>query len=225
MPQTIPRPTPPHAPADLQPVAESRLGAALYGPVIWLGERLGMAARRRKLLAAAHGRVLELGAGTGLNLRRYPSEGIEELVLTEPGGAMAARIDTSRFPGTAPVRLLDARAEALPFPDASFDTVVSTLVLCTVAEPALAVAEARRVLRPGGRLLFLEHVRSETARWARWQDRLAGPWATFAEGCQCNRDTLATIAAELEVEAAETASWGGMVPVVRPLVIGAALAS
>lgn len=167
--------------------------------------------------------MLEIGAGTGLNLRHYP-EGIEELVLAEPGAAMASHIDTARYRGDAPVSRVDARAEALPFPDASFDTVVSTLVLCTVADPRLAVAEARRVLRPGGRLLFLEHVRSESAWLGRWQDRLAPGWAAFAEGCQCNRETLPTIAAELRVDSVESRKWRGMAPVVRPLIVGTAVA-
>lgn len=224
MPETIPRPQLHRPVADLDPVVESSFGAAIYGPFLWLGERLGMAARRRRLLATAHGRVLELGAGTGLNLRHYPATGIKELVLTEPGAAMAAHIDTSRFRGEAPVRLVGARAEALPFPDESFDTVVATLVFCTVADPELAVAEARRILRPGGRLLFCEHVRAASPRLSRWQDRLADGWADFAEGCRCNRETLPTIEARFRLDSVESASWRGMVPLVSPLAVGEAVA-
>src|SRR6478735_533455 len=107
-------------------VAESRFTAALYDPFLWLSERLGMAARRRELLAEARGAVLEIGAGTGLNLRHYPA-GLEELVLVEPGQPMADRIDRARAPHGVPTRLVRAPAEQLPFPEASFDTVVSTL--------------------------------------------------------------------------------------------------
>ena len=92
-------------------------------------------------------------------------------------------------------RSSQAPAEDLPFEDASFDTVVFTLVLCTVPDPAAALAEAARVLRPGGKLLFVEHVRSEDAGLARWQDRLEKPWRFLADGCHCNRDTVATIEA------------------------------
>src|SRR3954469_9228356 len=110
--------------------------AFIYDLTLALGERRGMAARRRDLLASARGRVLELGAGTGLNLRHYP-DGVD-LVLSEPDPAMRARL--KRRAGSA-VPVVDAGAERLPFPDDSFDTVVSTLVLCTVADPDAALAE------------------------------------------------------------------------------------
>src|SRR6476620_432594 len=112
-------------------VIDSRLGAALYNPVTSLAERLGMAARRRELLARARGAVLEVGAGTGLNLPHYPN-GLDRLVLVEPAARMGERIDLGSAPGGLDPRLVHAPAEELPFPDASFDTVVSTLVLCTV---------------------------------------------------------------------------------------------
>jgi len=97
-------------------VAESRFNAALYEPFLWLGERLGMAARRRELLAEARGAVLEIGAGTGLNLRHYPA-GLEKLVLVEPGEPMADHIDLSRAPAGVPTKLVRAPAEDLPFGD------------------------------------------------------------------------------------------------------------
>jgi len=121
-----------------------------------------------------------------------------------------------------PVSLVQARAEELPFADDSFDTVVSTMVLCTVSDVDASLAEITRVLRPGGRLLFIEHVRSDSARLARWQDRLAGPWAAFAEGCRCDRDTLPAIASRMELTRVERDTWKGMTFVVRPLVIGEA---
>jgi SAM-dependent methyltransferase len=204
-------------------VAGSRFTAALYDPFVWLGERLGMAARRQELLAAARGAVLEIGAGTGLNLRHYPA-GLEKLVLAEPGEAMAARIDLSEAPEDVPAKLVSAPAERLPFAEASFDTVVSTLVLCTVAEPNRAVSEVARVLRPGGRLLFLEHVGAESGWRRALQRRSARPWAAFADGCRCDRPTLATIEAQLRLDSVESGSWRGMPAIVKPLVWGSALA-
>jgi len=196
-----------------------RVNAALYDPFLWLGKRLGMRDRRRDLLAGAHGRVLEIGAGTGLNLSHYP-DAVEELVLAEPDAGMAARIDAAAAPVRASV--VTSPAEELPFEDASFDTVVSTMVLCTVEDLEAALGEIRRVLKPGGRLLFVEHVRSDSPRLARWQDRLAGPWAGFAAGCRCDRPTLERISERFRVESVERGTWRGMPAVVHPLVIGEA---
>lgn len=213
------------APASEAPieVADSKFGAAIYEPFLWLGERLGMADRRARLLTRARGRVLEIGAGTGLNLRHYPPTGIEELVLAEPATAMAAKIDLTRC-GTASgsVSIVNAPAERLPFADDSFDTVVSTMVLCTVTDPEQTLTEISRVLRPGGKLLFCEHVESDSRALAAFQRRLARPWAAFAEGCRCDRRTVATIARLMRLGATERDSWRGMAPLVRPLVIGSA---
>jgi SAM-dependent methyltransferase len=202
-------------------VAESRFTAALYNPFLWLSERLGMAARRRQLLAEARGAVLEIGAGTGLNLRYYLA-GLDELVLVEPGEPMADRIDLSRAPDGVPTKLVRAPAEQLPFADGSFDTVVSTLVLCTVSDPARAISEVTRVLKPGGRLLFCEHVEADPG-WRRGlQRRSVRPWAAFADGCRCDRPTLATIESQLRVESVERGRWRGMPAIVKPLVWGSA---
>src|SRR3954470_11804976 len=152
----------------------AHIEARIYDPFVALGERRGMASRRRALLALARGRVLELGAGTGLNLAHYPAE-TGELVLTEPDSAMCARLARRVARSGRDATGGAARAEALPFPDGAFDTVVSTLVLCTVEDPDAAVREVRRVLAPGGRLLFVEHVRASAPRLARWQDRLSRP--------------------------------------------------
>lgn len=205
-------------------VGGSRFTATVYDPFLWWGETRGMRARRRRLLSAARGRVLEIGAGTGLNLRHYP-DGIGELVLAEPYEPMTDRLERRRSRSGRAARIVAAPAEALPFEDGSFDTVVSTMVLCTVTDPERAVAEVRRVLRPGGRLLFCEHVRSDSARMARWQDRLANAWARLADGCRCNRDLLATISSQLENTTVERSRWRGMPPLVHPLVLGAASAS
>src|SRR5437764_4969074 len=127
--------------------------------------------RRRALLEQARGRVLEIGGGTGANLPFY-GPGVDELVITEPEEPMARRLERKLEGYSLPVQLVRTLAEQLPFEDESFDVVVATLVLCTVDDPARALGEARRVLKPGGRLLFLEHVRSDDPKLARWQDRL-----------------------------------------------------
>jgi SAM-dependent methyltransferase len=215
-PETSPRP-----PVE---AVDSRMGAALYNPFTWFGERRGMARRRRDLLADARGAVLEIGAGTGLNLRHYPA-GLEQLVLTEPATWMGGHIDLGRAPDGVPTRLERAPAEELPFADASFDTVVSTLVLCTVSDPGRAVDEVARVLRPGGRLLFLEHVRAEPGWRRALQRRSVRPWAAFADGCQCDRETLGTIEARMRIESVERGAWKGMPAIVKPLIWGKAVAA
>jgi SAM-dependent methyltransferase len=203
-------------------VPGSRFFSLIYDPFLWWAERAGMAERRRVLLASARGSVLELGAGTGLNLRHYPDD-LDRLVLAEPGGHMARRLRKRLDRLGRQAELVRAPAEALPFDDGTFDTVVSTLVLCTVEDPEGALAEIGRVLRPGGSLLFLEHVRSENRRLARWQDRLHGPWRSFAEGCNCNRPTLELLRrAGFEQSGPDRARWRRMPPIVRPLVCGRA---
>ncbi|HWT95799.1 MAG TPA: class I SAM-dependent methyltransferase [Solirubrobacteraceae bacterium] len=202
----------------------ARTFAALYDPVCLLGERRGMAARRRALLAGARGRVLEIGAGTGLNLPHLPA-GVAALTLTEPAPEMARRLRTRVAERGVATEVVETGAEALPFADGSFDTVVSTLVLCTVPDPAAAVAEVRRVLAPGGALLFLEHVRAqEGSRVQRWQDRLERPWAVVGAGCRCNRDTLALLRDAFPHTHAREKRWRGAPPIVRPLVVGEARA-
>lgn len=200
----------------------SRTFAALYDPVLWVGERAVMRGHRRELLRQARGRTVELGSGTGLNLPHYPAE-LDELILTEPDGPMIARLERRLRRSGRAARVIAAPAERLPFDDGSVDTVVSTLVLCTVDAPDVALREVARVLRPDGQLLFIEHVRADSARLAAWQDRLAEPWRRFAEGCRCNRATVELIrAGELEVEQLREASWRGMPVIVRPLVAGRA---
>jgi ubiquinone/menaquinone biosynthesis C-methylase UbiE len=155
-------------------------------------ERAGMAEVRRSLLGAAGGRVLEIGAGTGLNFRHYPPD-VTEVMATEPDPYMLRRARTAAATASVRIEVIRAAAESLPFDDDGFDTAVGTLVLCNVQDPPAALAELRRVLRPGGRLLFFEHVRSERPAHARWQDRLERPWGWVAGGCHPNRDTVANL--------------------------------
>jgi ubiquinone/menaquinone biosynthesis C-methylase UbiE len=198
--------------------------AGFYDSVLWLGERSGMQERRRRLLERAQGRTLEIGAGTGLNLPFYP-EHVDDLVVLEPQRKMAVGLEhrADRLGRTPEVVI--APAEDLPFPDDSFDTVVSTLVLCTVDDLERAVQEVGRVLRPGGQFLFLEHVRAASPRLQRWQDRLHGPWRLFADGCHCNRDTMAVLESTMDVGPVETGRWHRMPPIVHPLVAGSAAAA
>ena len=209
----------------LDPISDSRpwarVFAAIYDPFLWIGERAGMRRHRHDLLTQARGRTLEIGSGTGLNLARYPDD-LDGLVLAEPDPSMRKRLQTAVRRGEHKARVIDAPAEQLPFADASIDTVVSTLVLCTVNAPDLALREIGRVLRPNGQLLFIEHVRSDSPLLARWQDRLARPWQRFAEGCRCNRATLELMnACGFQLEA-RPAAWRAMPPIIRPLAIGRA---
>lgn len=208
------------AEAAAELVPGSGFTARLYDPVLWLGERTGLARWRERTIRPARGSVLEIGAGTGLNLARYPA-GIGHLVLTEPDRHKADRL-RARAGARARPQVVRAPAEILPFPDGTFDTVVATLVLCTVADPAAAIAEVARVLKPDGQLLFLEHVRAD-GRLGRIQDRLERPWMRLADGCHCNRRTVELLrAGGLEVEVTATADRFTMPPVARPIVSGIA---
>jgi ubiquinone/menaquinone biosynthesis C-methylase UbiE len=199
-----------------------RVFAAMYDRMLAATERDGLAAHRRELLTQASGDVIEVGGGTGANLQYY-GEGVKNLVVTEPEQPMLKRLEAharDRRPGT---KVLRAPAEDLPFEDATFDTAIATLVLCTVDDQPRAVRELHRVLRPGGRLLFIEHVRSADPKLARWQDRMLWLNTRVAHGCHCNRDTLATIrAAGFEVTEVEDDELKHAPPFVRPLIVGAA---
>lgn len=178
-----------------------RVFAALYDRLNGAMERGWMGERRSRLLAGARGEVLEIGGGTGANLPHYRD--VERVTVSEPDPFMRAKLRPKLSGVRVPVEVSDAGAEMLPFPDASFDAVVSTLVLCTVPERDAALVEIRRVLRPGGRLLFIEHVRAE-GRAARWQDRIEPVWRRLLAGCHPNRDTVAAIrAAGFEIESLE----------------------
>jgi ubiquinone/menaquinone biosynthesis C-methylase UbiE len=200
-----------------------RIFAAGYDAFTGVAERAGLAERRHALLRQARGATLELGAGTGVNIEHYPPE-VTDLVLTEPDEYMANKLRRRLATAGRTAEVFEVSAERLPFEDQRFDTVVGTLVLCTIPHPTGALAEAARVLKPGGRLLFLEHVRAESPRLARWQDRLHTPWFYFGAGCNCNRPTLRTIeASPLRVQSVEHAEMPKAVPIVKPMIIGAAI--
>lgn len=169
-----------------------RLFAALYDRMGRAAERGWLGERRAALLSGARGEVLEIGGGTGANLPHYRD--VERVTIAEPDPFMRAKLWPKLENAHVAVEVSDAGAEALPFADDSFDVVVATLVLCTVPDQGAALQEIRRVLRPGGRLLFIEHVRGE-GRLARWQDRVEPLWRRLAAGCHPNRDTVASIEA------------------------------
>lgn len=201
-----------------------RAFSALYDRGLKATEEAGLREMRRELLAGAGGRVLEIGAGTGANLGLYP-DAVESLSLVEPDPYMTQHL-RAKLGGeeAAATTIVEAPAERLPFEDASFDTAVAALVLCTVPDPIASVAEIARVLRPGGRLLFIEHVRAEDRGLARWQDRLERPWKFVADGCRCNRDTLAIIAAsQFDLGPVQHDKLPKAPPIIEPLVRGEAI--
>jgi len=191
---------------DIHEAGEAKRGhpifAALYDPMAASAERRWMGERRRRLLAGARGAVLEIGGGTGANLAYYRD--VDRVTVAEPDSFMRKRLVQKLAEVSVPVEVSDAGAEALPFPDGTFDTLVSTLVLCTVPDQGSALEEVRRVMRPGGRLLFIEHVRAAGSA-ARWQDRLEPLWRRLLGGCHPNRDTVAAIEeVGFEIEAFES---------------------
>jgi ubiquinone/menaquinone biosynthesis C-methylase UbiE len=203
-----------------------RVFARFYDRALKATEENGLGAMRSELLAEARGRVIEIGAGTGVNLELY-GDGVEDLTLVEPDPHMGAQLRkrlADRHGDPLPAQLVGAPAETLPFPDDTFDTAVATLVLCTIPDSVAAIDELARVLKPGGRLLFIEHVRAEDASSARWQDRLEKPWRFVADGCHCNRDTEANLrASSFKVEEIDHTKMPKAAPIVRPLIRGTAV--
>jgi ubiquinone/menaquinone biosynthesis C-methylase UbiE len=196
--------------------------AAGYDRFMARTERAGLSVHRQNLLAKAAGRVLEIGGGTGANLPFY-GHGVTELIVCEPEEPMARRLDRRLAGYAIPARVLRATAEEIPLDAESVDVVVSTLVLCTVADPTRALAEVRRVLKPEGLLLFIEHLRAADPNVALWQDRLRRPWACFGHGCQTNRRTIEMMHnAGFAMRELRHTELPKAPRIVRPLVIGAA---
>ncbi|MDQ6777988.1 MAG: class I SAM-dependent methyltransferase [Actinomycetota bacterium] len=199
-----------------------RVFAAGYDTFMAGPEKAVLRGRRGPLLARASGHVLEIGGGTGANIPFY-GEQVKEVVITEPEEPMARRLEHKLHESSLAAKVVRAAAEELPFRDASFDFVVSTLVLCTVSDPQRALGEIHRVLKPNGQLLFLEHVRSDDPGLARWQDRLHGVQVRLGHGCHCNRRTLDSIKASgFSIADLEHDRVRGAPPIVRPLIVGAA---
>ena len=201
----------------------SRFFAFTYDRFSKGSEEAGLAEMRKNLIGGASGDVFEIGGGTGANLGYYGA-GVASLTITEPEPPMLKRLERKAREQNSQATVLRAPAEDLPFADASFDTVVSTLVLCGVDDQPRVVRELRRVLRPGGRLIFIEHVRSNDARVAKMQDRM-NPLNRFMVCCDCNRPTLESIrSAGFEVTGLEQTELPKAPPFVRPLIIGTATA-
>lgn len=197
----------------------SYLLARLYDRALAGVEDACLRAWRQELLRHARGDVLEIGAGTGANLNAYP-DGIGRLVLTEPDAAMRDRL-LRKAPDA---ELVACAGESLPFPTRCFDTVVCTLVLCSVDAPARAVSEMARVLRPGGRLLFIEHVAAaDGSARRRWQARIEPLWRRLLGNCHLTRDTEALLHdPRLVIETIHRQSMRAANPLVRPSIRGVA---
>jgi len=199
----------------------ARFFALTYDRQMAKTERAGLAQSRAQLLAGAAGRVLEIGGGTGANLPHY-GPAVEELTITEPQPPMLRRLQRAVREQAPAARVLRAPAEDLPVEDGTFDVAVSTLVLCGVDDQPRALRELRRVLRPGGQLLFLEHVRSGDPGLARLQDRMN--WLNrLVVCCDCNRDTLGSIrGAGFTVTGLEHTALPRAPKFVRPAITGSA---
>ncbi len=171
---------------------------------------------RDKVIPEAQGRVVEIGCGTGMNFSRYGA--IEALYAVEPDPHMLKRARRRARGLRFPVQLDEAGAELLPYPDSFFDTAVVTFVLCTIPEPDAALREVRRVLKPGGRLLYVEHTRSRFSMASALQDRVTPAWKRIGGGCHLNRDSVSLIRSSgftrLEVLPCGRESWT-LLPIYR----------
>ena len=198
--------------------------ARLYSRLSPKAEATGVAEHRRETLTALSGRVVELGAGNGLNFRHYPTTTVAEVVAVEPEAYLRERARAAAARAPVPITVVDAVADELPFPDESFDAAVASLVLCSVPDQATALAELRRVLRPGGELRFYEHVRPNNPRTARLWQRAddSGIYPRLSGGCHAARDTEGAIrAAGFEIEHRRRFTFKGG-PVTAPHIIGLA---
>jgi ubiquinone/menaquinone biosynthesis C-methylase UbiE len=198
--------------------------ARAYQRFSHVAEAKGASRYRDRLLAGLHGRVIEVGAGNGLNFAHYPRT-VTEVVAVEPESFLRSRAEEAAGSALVPLTILDGTADALPVPDAAFDAGIASLVLCSVPDQPSALAELRRVIRPGGELRFFEHVVSKRAGPARVQriaDRTIRPFVTG--GCHVARDTLAAIeAAGFVIEHSERFSFRpNPIDVTSPHILGTA---
>ena len=163
--------------------------AAVYDAVLAPTEWMGVRDQRRRLMEGLTGRIVELAAGTGLNVPLYP-ETADEIHAVEPDGAMLHRLRSRAARSDTRLFLYRGNATQLPFVDGAFDGAIMTFALCTIPDPIAALDEVHRVVQSGGVLGFLEHVRSPNSRTARWQDRAAPIWGKVAGGCRLNQSTV-----------------------------------
>ncbi len=193
---------------------------AVFNPAMdWVLSRPAVQAERGRLLAAARGSVLEIGVGTGLNLPHYPPA-VTAITAAAPAAALDERAARRARDRGIAVELVNARAESLPFASGSFDTAVATFVLCTVADPAAAVDELARVQRPGGRILFLEHVVRRRGPGRLVQRVLDPIHRPLTCGCSLVRDTAAALAARFELEEIAELDLPGLPYTVKRLIRG-----
>ena len=203
-----------------------RLFALYYPRLLALAENAGQRETRAGLISQAEGRTLELGAGSGINLVHYTAK-VTEFVITEPSPHMVKHLQpqvSKEHLRCGSVELLCAGAESLPFEDSSFDTIVATYILCTTPDPALVLSEIHRLLRPGGRYLFVEHVHAgEGTPLGRFQDLVELPHRYLTAGCHPNRRTEQLLErSELELVGIERGRQPRAAPTVRPRIVGTA---
>jgi ubiquinone/menaquinone biosynthesis C-methylase UbiE len=168
--------------------------ARIYDAALTPAERAGVRDQRRRLMDGVVGRVVEIGAGTGLNVPHYPASA-DEVHAVEPDRHMLRRLAARSTTSPVPLYVYRGDAHRLPFGDEVFDAAIITFALCTIPDPRRALDETHRVVRPGGVLRFLEHVRSSSERTARWQDRLTPWWGKVAGGCRLNQPTVEILSA------------------------------
>lgn len=187
--------------------------AVLYDQVMKLEALSKVRKARKNIITEAHGHVLEIGSGTGINFPFYKKASSVEAI--EPNRNMIERSMKQKRRATVPIHINKQSAENISFPENTFDSVVSTLVFCTIPNPVKALNNIQRVAKPGATILFLEHVKMKQTLIARTQDLLTPTWQKVADGCHLNRDTLATIKmSDLEIKDVKT-FYKGLVIVVK----------
>ncbi|WP_019818747.1 class I SAM-dependent methyltransferase [Saccharomonospora saliphila] len=197
--------------------------AGMYDKFLSRVEKYGLSEKRAEMLRPAYGKTVEIGTGTGLNLPHFPDT-ISELILTEPYPHMVTKLEEKVRDHPRRIQVTVAGAERLPFPDASIDTVAAAMILCTVPDPDVALAEIQRVLKPGGQYLFLEHVRNSDPRIAKKQDIIQKGWYLFGNECHCNRPTIETLrSSSLEIKELKEDKMPGAWEFIEAMVIGRAV--
>jgi ubiquinone/menaquinone biosynthesis C-methylase UbiE len=198
--------------------------AMAYDRIMSSAEQGCLIAWRRELLASLTGDVLEIGAGTGGSLDSLPGT-LTSLTLLEPDKNMRVQLERAMLARGTVATVVDAGAESLPFPDATFDAVISSLVLCSVKQQAPVLAEIRRVLKPDGRFVFLEHVvAGDRPRRRKWQHRIEPVWKLLVGNCHLTRDTESAIqSAGFTLTQVDHASMRGAPPFIRPTIRGYAV--